>query len=198
MGMLAAENAIAPQKHDLWSVNTDSEYVEEASANAQTTASNENQPKRKRSLLRQLTDQFTRYLFTGGAATIVDVLVFAILTQSDLWYIWAVCISYLVGMSTNFWLSRRFVFGIYWRNWWVQYVVFAAIATNSFLANLGLLQLLVNELQWHPTWSRIVSAACVAVLSFTGHKLYSFAEQPSERFGNSPKTNSFSSSSINQ
>lgn len=198
MGILAAENAIAPQKHDLWSVNTDSEYVEEASADAKTTASNQNQPKRKRGLLRQLGYQFTSYLFTGGAATIVDVLVFAILIQSGLWYVWALCISYLVGMSTNFWLSRRFVFGIYWQNWLVQYVVFAAIATNSLLANLGLLQLLVNELQWNPTWSRLVSAACVAVLSFTGHKLYSFAEKPNERFGGSPEKARFSGSSVNR
>jgi hypothetical protein len=56
----------------------------------------------------------------------------------------------------------------------------------------------VNELQWHPTWSRLVSAACVAVLSFTGHKLYSFAEKPSERFGESAQKARFRSSSINQ
>jgi len=114
-------------------------------------------------------------LFTGGAATIVDVLIFSILFNSGLWYVFALGISYFIGLSTNFWLSRRFVFGIYWKNWFVQYGVFATVALNSLLANLGLLQLLINELGWHPTISRLASAACVATISFTGHKLYSFS-----------------------
>jgi putative flippase GtrA len=42
------------------------------------------------------------------------------------------------------------------------------------LANLGLLQLLINELGWDATLARLVSAGSVAILSFAGHKLYSF------------------------
>jgi putative flippase GtrA len=42
---------------------------------------------------------------------------------------------------------------------------------------LGLLQLLINELNWEATAARLVSAACVAILSFTGHKLYSFSNK---------------------
>nr|MBA3923535.1 GtrA family protein [Nostocaceae cyanobacterium] len=103
------------------------------------------------------------------------VLVFSILTKSGLWYVWALCISYFIGLTTNFWLSRRFVFGIYWQNWLVQYTVFASVALNSLLANLGLLQLLINDLHWNATAARLVSAACVALISFAGHKLYSFA-----------------------
>lgn len=119
--------------------------------------------------------QFGGYLFTGGAATVVDVLVFSVLTHSGLWYVSALCISYFLGLTTNFWLSRRFVFGIYWKNWLAQYTVFTTVAINSLLANLGLLQLLINDLNWEATPARLVSAACVALLSFTGHKLYSFA-----------------------
>jgi hypothetical protein len=44
------------------------------------------------------------------------------------------------------------------------------------LANLGLLQLLINEADFHPTLARLVSSACVAMISFTGHKLYSFSQ----------------------
>jgi putative flippase GtrA len=89
----------------------------------------------------------------------------------------ALCISYFLGLTTNFWLSRRFVFGVYWQNALVQYVVFTTVALNSLLANLGLLQLLINELNWDATSARLVSAACVAILSFAGHKLYSFSHK---------------------
>ncbi len=173
MGVLAAENVSMPGKHDLWSVNSDTEYHEEANANATTTAAKPARASRRPKPITAL-QQFVSYLFTGGAATIVDVLVFSILTKSGLWYVYALCISYFLGLTTNFWLSRRFVFGIYWKNWLIQYAVFTTVALNSLLANLGLLQLLINDLHWDATAARLASAACVALLSFTGHKLYSF------------------------
>lgn len=174
MGILAAENVLTPGKHDLWSVNSDSEYVEEARADATTTTAQTTRISQRRQTIKAL-QQFGGYLFTGGAATVIDVIVFSILTKSGLWYVAALCVSYFLGLTTNFWLSRRFVFGIYWKNWWIQYAVFTTVALNSLLANLGLLQLLINDLSWDATAARLASAACVALLSFTGHKLYSFA-----------------------
>lgn len=174
MGILAAENVMTPGKHNLWNVNSDSEYVEEAEADTPTTVAAVSRKSRRRQTIATLR-QFGGYLLTGGSATVVDVLVFSLLTQAGVWYVYALGISYFLGLSTNFWLSRRFVFGIYWRNWLMQYGVFATVALNSLLANLGLLQLLINELGWSPTPARLVSAACVALISFTGHKLYSFS-----------------------
>lgn len=174
MGILAAQNVITPGKHNLWEVNSDSEYVEEASTDTATTATKTTRISRRRQIIKIL-QQLGGYIFTGGTATVIDVGVFSILTKSGLWYVYALCISYLLGLTTNFWLSRNFVFGIYWKNWLIQYAVFATVALNSLLANLGLLQLLVNDLRWELTSARLVSAACVALLSFAGHKLYSFA-----------------------
>ncbi|MGB3404552.1 MAG: GtrA family protein [Microcoleaceae cyanobacterium] len=173
MGILAAENLITPNKHNLWDVNSDSEYVEEANSTATTTAATIASSRRQQWM--KLLKQFSSYLLTGGIATIIDVIIFSILTQSGLWYIYALAISYFIGLTTNFSLSRRFVFGIYWNNWKIQYAVFIMVALNSLLANLGLLQLLINELHWQPPIARLISAACVALISFTGHKLYSFA-----------------------
>ncbi len=172
MGILAAENIITPKKHNLWAVNSDSEYIEEDRSTETTTVTNKPQTVPK---WMQLLQQFSGYLLTGGSATFVDVFIFTLLTQMGLWYIYALGISYFVGLTTNFWLSRRFVFGVYWNNWKVQYAVFSMVALNSLLANLGLLQLLINELKWDASFARLVSAACVAMISFTGHKLYSFA-----------------------
>ncbi|MFB2893482.1 glycosyltransferase [Aerosakkonemataceae cyanobacterium BLCC-F50] len=121
--------------------------------------------------------QFIGYLFSGGAATIVDVAIFSFLTQLGLWYILALCVSWASGLNINFWLSRRFVFQVFWKNSLYQYAIFAIVAINSLLANLGLLQLLIGELGWNSTTARLFSAACVSVLSFTGHKLYTFADR---------------------
>ena len=176
MGILAAENVLKPCQHDLWSVNSDSEYQEEAHANAQSTTAKSTKISRQYKVI-HLLKQFTGYIFAGGTATIVDVVIFSLLVRYGLWFVSALCISYFLGLSVNFLLSRRFVFGVYWKNWLVQYTVFATVALNSLLANLGLLQLLINDIHWDATSSRLVSAGCVAILSFTGHKLYSFGSQ---------------------
>jgi hypothetical protein len=34
----------------------------------------------------------------------------------------------------------------------------------------------MNDFKWDGIYARLLSAACVVCLSFTGHKLYSFAE----------------------
>lgn len=178
MGILAAENVLTPRKHDLWAVNSDSEYVEEAQADATTTAAKSLRPSKRRHVM-QTAKQLGGYVLTGGAATIVDVTLFSLLTQADLWYVWALCASYFVGLTTNFFLSRRFVFGVYWHDWKLQFAVFTAVALNSLLANLGLLQILVNDLHWSATIARLTSAGCVALLSFMGHRLYSFGQAQS-------------------
>ncbi|MBW4509773.1 MAG: FAD-dependent oxidoreductase [Scytonematopsis contorta HA4267-MV1] len=178
MGIFAAENVITPGKHDLWEVNSDSEYVEEANADTVTTSASTTRISRRQKLITFL-KELGGYILSGGTATILDVLVFSLLIKSGMWYVFALCISYFIGLTTNFCLSRNFVFRIFWKNWFVQYLVFATVAINSLLANLGLLQLLVNDLNWNATSARLASAACVAFLSFAGHKLYSFADKQS-------------------
>lgn len=174
MGILAAENVLSPGKHDLWSVNSDSEYVEEAKASTATTATKPAQISQRQRAIRALRKQLRSYVFAGGAATVVDVLIFSIL-EPFFGTVPAFCISYPLGMTTNFLLSRRFVFGIYWKNWLAQYIVFAVVALTGFVANLGLLQFLIDYLSWDAAIARLVSAACIFVLSFIGHKLYSFS-----------------------
>ena len=180
MGIMAAENVVRPGQHDLWAVNSDSEYVEEAQATVTTTAVRPHRASKRRQVL-ATTRQLGRYLLTGGVATAIDVTLFSWLTQTGVWFVWALAASYLVGLTTNFYLSRRFVFGVYWTNWHLQYLVFTAVALNSLLANLGLLQLLIKDLGWQPTPARLVSAAAVAVLSYVGHRLYSFAQTQTAR-----------------
>ena len=80
MGILAAENIMIPGKHDLWAVNSDSEYQEEAKANTATTTARKIKLSRRRKVI-NLVQQFGGYLVTGGTATVVDVLVFSILVS---------------------------------------------------------------------------------------------------------------------
>ena len=178
MGILAAENVLEPGKHDLWTINSDSEYVEEARAEEATTAAIAREVSRRQRVL-QTGQRFGRYLGTGSTATLVDVFIFVSLLKLDIWYVFALLASFCCGLTLNFFLSRRYVFGVYWKNGLFQYLIFAAVALNSLLANLGLLQIMMNELSWSPTISRLISAGLIAVLSFSGHQVYSFANRNS-------------------
>lgn len=65
MGILAAENVMTPGKHNLWEVNSDSEYVEEASADATTTAAKSTRVSTRRQAF-NIFKQLGGYIFTGG------------------------------------------------------------------------------------------------------------------------------------
>lgn len=178
--MLTAMAAVDNIKHgvrdktNIWEINTEKDY-HETKSDATTTKAKATALSSVKQQLSEVSKQFIAYLFTGGTATVVDVFVFSILVKSGLWYISALCISWFFGLTTNFLLSRRFVFGVYWQNRLAQFTVFTVVGLISLLANLGLMQLLINELRWDATVARLVSAGCVALLSFAGHKLYSFA-----------------------
>lgn len=158
-------------KSAIWEINTEQEYHEDKSDVTTTSV----KPANKYPRIAEVLSQFGSYILTGGFATVIDVFVFSMLVKSGMWYVLALCVSSFFGLTANFLLSRQFVFGVYWSNALLQYCVFTVIALNSLLANLGLLQLLINELGWDATTARIVSAACVVLISFTGHKLYSFS-----------------------
>ena len=173
--MAAVENIknCVRDKSAIWEINTEQEYHEDKSDGNTTSVKRASGYRRQQ--VAEVLSQFVGYLFTGGAATVIDVFVFSILVKSGMWYVLAICVSSFFGLTMNFLLSRKLVFGVYWRNALLQYGVFTVIALNSLLANLGLLQLLINERGWDATTARLVSAACVALISFAGHKLYSFS-----------------------
>jgi protoporphyrinogen oxidase/putative flippase GtrA len=183
--MLTAMAAVDNIKHDvvdksnIWEINTEKEYHETKESNTTTSDGTPREVKSPalsgfKPQLTEVSKQFVAYLFTGGTATVVDVSIFSLLVNSGLWYVSALCVSWFFGLTTNFLLSRRFVFGVYWRNRLAQFTVFTVVSLISLLANLGLLQLLINEFSLDFTVARLISAGCVAFLSFVGHKLYSF------------------------
>ncbi len=154
-------------KSNIWQVNVENEYHEEVQGTKEKVS--------KIDALVETAKQFVIYILTGGIATVVDVTIFALLVQSGLSYVTALFSSFIFGVSTNFFLTRSLVFGVYWRNWSAQYAVFILISLNSLFANLGLLKLFIDDWGWNAIIARIASAACVAFISFSVHKWYTFS-----------------------
>jgi putative flippase GtrA len=84
--------------------------------------------------------------------------------------------GYLVGAVVSYTLNRRYTFATErshvaagWR--------FLAIAGLGFVATWGLMTLFVDRLGWPYLPMQIVTTLLVMVVSFTGHKFWSFAEK---------------------
>lgn len=128
-----------------------------------------------------------RYLISGGTATGVDVVSFFIilnyiLHQNNITighmevgaHIVALCISFSLGLSTNFLITKYFVFSesnIRGREQFLRYVMVAAI---TFVGNYFMMKLLVDVFQLWPTMARLIAVGTIAVLSYRLHKVFTF------------------------
>ncbi|HAP01592.1 MAG TPA: hypothetical protein DCQ93_06680 [Bacteroidetes bacterium] len=134
-----------------------------------------------------------RYFFTAITATCVDVFVYFItynyvLLKTDLHFskyvigapTASLLISFCFGLTTNFTLTRKFVFphsSLRIRHQLFRYI---AVALIALVLNYFLMNFLIKEFGWYPTLSRACAAVSVGVLSFIVHKTFSFHISNSE------------------
>jgi putative flippase GtrA len=128
-----------------------------------------------------------RYFFTAITATLVDVTMYFIaynfiLRKQD-WYLGLITItaptislgiSFCFGITTNFTLTKLFVFKESDLRTRYQFMRYVMVALLMLFLNYLLMSLLIRQFGWYPTPSRAFAAICIGVLSFTLHKFYSF------------------------
>lgn len=128
-----------------------------------------------------------RYILSGGVATGVDVFMFFIminyiLQKNDLIFgrvhvsahIAALCVSFTLGLITNFLITKYFVFNesnIKGREQFLRYILVAAI---TFVGNYFIMKILVEVFDVWPTFARLIAVGTIAVLSFRLHKVFTF------------------------
>jgi len=135
-----------------------------------------------------LNNKIIRYFFSAGLATVVDVSVYFVafnfiyekqdIHLFDLMVLSAptgsLILSYTCGLLTNFLITKYLVFtesdlrGIH------QLARYVLVAILILLLNYLFMSFLIKILDWYPTFSRIVSALTIGLLSFVIHKFYSF------------------------
>lgn len=128
-----------------------------------------------------------RYILSGGIATGVDVVTFFIminyiLQKNDLIFahvhisahIAALCVSFSLGLITNFLITKYFVFNesnIKGREQFLRYILVAAI---TFVGNYFMMKILVEVFNVWPTFARLIAVGTIAVLSYRLHKVFTF------------------------
>ena len=118
--------------------------------------------------------QLFRYAFVGGIAFLADAGSLFLLEKAGLHYLIAAALAFLVGLTVNFFLSKRFVFSEDARRVGRagEFVAYGLIG----LAGLGLTELIMYLMTGvfgvYFMLSKIVSAAIVLLWNFAARKLF--------------------------
>lgn len=131
---------------------------------------------------RVLADQRVRFLAVGGVNTVLGYAIYAALAQwvfvdVPFGYLIALVISYAISISVAFVLYRRFVFVVR-GNVLVDFIRFLGVYAVSILANAAALPVLVEVLGLHPLLAQAIVLIVTTLISFVGHKYFSFRRKP--------------------
>jgi putative flippase GtrA len=127
---------------------------------------------------RLLNDERIRFLIVGGVNTLVGYGLFALiqfLFGQRIGYLGSLYSSYLIATVLAFTLHRRFTFRAHESGrLMLDFVRFAAVNVVSLLLNTGLLALLVELAHWNAYLAQAASVVVTTVVSYVGHKWFSF------------------------
>ena len=121
-------------------------------------------------------DERVRFLVIGGINTVVAYLLFVLfeLTLGG-YYFLSLFLAYLLATLLAFVLHRRFTFGALGRDKViVDFLRFESVYVVMFLLNAALLPLLIEVAGWSSLVAQAVIVVITTVVSYLGHKFFSF------------------------
>jgi putative flippase GtrA len=133
-------------------------------------------------------NQIVRFVLSAGAGFAVDMLAFSLffhfLFKNKSYHIinavvsnYAISfsISYIMGVTVNFLITRYFVFSESKLAPYKQFVRFVSVAIIGYFANLFLIILMVKKLGVYPTYARPAAALSLFFASYFVHRIFSFS-----------------------
>lgn len=133
-------------------------------------------------------NQVVRFLLSASIGFMVDIAAFYILYHNILtknsYLLFSIpvknstlslSISYVLGVITNFTITKFMVFSESKTSPAKQFSRFLLVAVAGFFANLGVLKILIQALGIYPPLARICAALSLFVASYFVHKFFSFS-----------------------
>ena len=123
-----------------------------------------------------LVGQLLRYAVVGGVSFIVDYGSLWLLTEeAGLPYLWSAAIAFILGLTCNYILSTRWVFGeSRIRNAWGEFAAFALIGLKGLGLNELIMYACTDGLGFHYMISKIVSTGIVFFWNFLARRFIVF------------------------
>jgi len=118
--------------------------------------------------------QFTRYIFVGGSAAVIDVLVFAVLVKyAGMHYAIAAFLAYMLGLLWNYILSLLWIFESKHRRL-LEFTMVFLIALGGLLWTEFFLWIFVGLIGFEPVISKLIVLWIVLLWNFGMRKVYVF------------------------
>jgi putative flippase GtrA len=119
--------------------------------------------------------QISRFLFVGILNTIVGVGAYYILLYLNVYYMIAAVGGHVIGVTHSFLWNKQWTFKSK-GNIRKEGLRFFSVYGVTFLINLFLLVLFVEKFMIDPKIAAIFALGIVAIISFFGHKYWSFRD----------------------
>jgi len=119
--------------------------------------------------------RFLKYATVGGSTFAFDLLLLWAMTEVFLVpYLLSTALAFLVAVSINYFVSRRFVFKGTSRKMHHGYIYFIIIACGGALAVTGAVALLVTTLALHYLAARVLVACVVGIGNYLFNLHFNF------------------------
>jgi putative flippase GtrA len=146
----------------------------------------------KTTIDRLLRDERVRFVLIGGVNTVVGYALFAALDVGVghwIGYLGSLYGSYALAVPLAFVLHRRFTFRVAGSgSTFVDFVRFASVYVVSLAINTALLPLLVEVAHLSPLVAQAITIVVTTLMSYFGHKLFSFRRGSRPPAATSPET----------
>ncbi|MDP6575603.1 MAG: GtrA family protein [Candidatus Peribacteraceae bacterium] len=118
--------------------------------------------------------QFFRYIFVGGSASVVDLIIFVLLMRYlGMHYLWAAFVAYMFGLSWNYVLGLMWIFKSRHPRLLEFFMVFGIALGGLFWTEL-LLWLVVEYIHLTPLLAKMIVLWIVLFWNFGMRKLFVF------------------------
>lgn len=129
--------------------------------------------------LQLLENEKLRFIFGGGANTLIGFLLFSFIywtVGARLGYVITVIVAYFCSSILAFAIYRLFVFRVEGQIL-LDYMRFVVVYIPSIVMNAVALPICVNALNVNPYLAQAVLMIVLAILSYLGHKFFSFSRR---------------------
>jgi putative flippase GtrA len=117
--------------------------------------------------------QISRFVAVGILNTIIGVGSYFILLDFNIYYLLSSLIAHMIGVTNSFIWNKKWTFRTN-GNILKEFLKFNTVYAVAFFVNLLLLVLFVEKFEFNPKISGVFSLGIIAMISFFGHKYWSF------------------------
>lgn len=126
-------------------------------------------------------NQFIRFALVGSSGVLVNLGVYSgSIYLLQVHYLLAATFSFLVAMSSNFFLNLRWTFKTHGNGIKAigdQYLRYALVTLVSYGINMAVLWILVDLHHWHKILAQLAAIGVTTLSNFMGSKLWAFKGQ---------------------